>query len=498
MASSDSNRDRDWSTTDQSRTRNNSSHNKPEDNPFIDFRRYVDEQVASFLNSIIGLPSAIFPPQRRDWVVFNDEELNNLARHWRSQAEEASESRNARGRGNSNGGYLSSARGKDGEGVFRGDERNSEDGMGRRPDIETRRNLSHSFPASVFDALFDTAWPFGPSIMFRDFSHLQAPFIFDFLSPSTSAGWPISYLMFSPYSPLHLERQQQIRYRHDTHGFSSWFPSSSSEQDNQERKEPCWRDAFEDLLRVENGQPMLERDGDSQPAVRRREPGKDWLSGMIKRGSLGDGWSYVPRKDGEGYFKFNQIAQDKSSTNSRNELTSMTENEADAALTELDLYDNFLRQVNNQAESIRASPLLREIFDERKRHRGELEELQKSWRDVVESHNSRDTKAIEQPDIMDPMKTELDYYEMQSQTSQTTPPTDGDSSSSPISTTTTTQRRIQPDGSIKTKVIVSKRFADGREETIETEEVKNPSNDMGEQKSPNQQQKHRNGWFWKD
>jgi hypothetical protein len=74
------------------------------------------------------------------------------------------------------------------------------------------------------------------------------------------------------------------------------------------------------------------------------------------------------------------------------------------------------------------------------------------------------------------------------------------SKSSILSTLTTTERHVAPDGSVTTKRVLKKRFADGREETEESIETL-PRNVVGwddiqpEQTSVKKQPKS-NGWFW--
>ncbi|KAF1945548.1 hypothetical protein EJ02DRAFT_338373 [Clathrospora elynae] len=79
-----------------------------------------------------------------------------------------------------------------------------------------------------------------------------------------------------------------------------------------------------------------------------------------------------------------------------------------------------------------------------------------------------------------------------------------------LSTLTTTERSVAPDGSVTTKVILKKRFADGREENSETvhtqrgQEPQNPWRALHQsaQAQPTENQinkdggKKRSGWFW--
>lgn len=49
-----------------------------ESNPLVALRRFADEQVSSMLQSIIGLPSSVSPPQNDRWatIAHNDDPKN--------------------------------------------------------------------------------------------------------------------------------------------------------------------------------------------------------------------------------------------------------------------------------------------------------------------------------------------------------------------------------------------------------------------------------------
>ena len=63
-----------------------------ENNPFVAFRRFADEQVSSLLQSITGLPSAVSPPQSDRWTIFNDDQgYKSMAYRQRSDQSNAGE-----------------------------------------------------------------------------------------------------------------------------------------------------------------------------------------------------------------------------------------------------------------------------------------------------------------------------------------------------------------------------------------------------------------------
>ncbi|KAF3892749.1 hypothetical protein GTR04_5349 [Trichophyton interdigitale] len=460
-----------------------------EENPFISFRRYADKQLSTLLRSVVGLPSAVLPPAK-DWLGLSDEALSQELRARRDSANNDYCQHHKCRDCNPSDGYPSSRGGCD------------EQFFGTNPSKteQHRRYTSQSIPASAFDTLFDSSWPTDPSFLFRDLAHFHRPFIFDFMSPSTSAGWPISYLMFSPYSPLQLERQRQLRPQYQEHASSSWFDSLAPSHEHRDLREPQWREAFEDLLRIENGKAMLDRHPQGE---RTSESGKSWLAGLIQRGSLGDGWSHVSQPDGEGeYFKFQRITSNDTSSDHEGMSQGKVPSEEGEQFSELDLYDNFLHKVSHGAAVSQTSPLLRAILEERKQKRQELEELQLQWREMFrekEMERAEDHQAIADSACFRDTAS-------QSQTNENlSPPI--------VSSVTTTQRQMQPDGSIKTKTVVSRRFADGREENTETEEITRnnriavedsnqaiaTTQDENDSGTPNGRDKKRSGgWFWQE
>lgn len=475
MASRDSSDDRDRASASQKPQAPRDDH---DENCFIALRRYADEQISSLLHAVTGLPSSAFAPSSRDWLVFHDEELNNALGHWRRHSDDDSDGQ----RGNYNG---------------------SKKGNSSR--WPQQRHASHAFPSSVFDSVFDGPFGFGPAAFFRDFSHFHSPFMFDFLAPSTSTAWPIPYLLFSPYSPLHLERiHHGRRHRASDHSLVGWFGplvSSSSSSERTEAREPRWREAFEDLLRLENGKQML----DDTVVTKKEESGKDWLSGMINRGSLGEGWTHVRSSNGDAgdYFKLTSIRKGEEEQGGPEEDR--------GGFTELDLYDQFLHQVNGdvedeEGEPLPASPLMGVILEERRRNRHELEELQKHWREIHQARDAfrreRETQKGESetrviPDHAPrPIEQSGAVVDVEAKTTVAAPSSE-DLASRLVSTVTKTERRTLQDGTVRSRTTVSKRFADGREENYENEEV-NDNNHNQPSSTGGADDKSKGGWFWKE
>ncbi|KAJ8114732.1 hypothetical protein OPT61_g3455 [Boeremia exigua] len=106
------------------------------------------------------------------------------------------------------------------------------------------------------------------------------------------------------------------------------------------------------------------------------------------------------------------------------------------------------------------------------------------------------------PESTQSTETELDAYERLLTPLPSSLPSSG-SQSKILSTLTTTERTIAPDGTVTTKVVLKKRFADGSEQSSETVHTQrgdavHPVNGSwkGMQQSPELEGQKRGGWFW--
>ncbi|KAJ5775157.1 uncharacterized protein N7511_000168 [Penicillium nucicola] len=475
-----------------------------ESNPFVAFRRYADEQVSTMLQSITGLPSQVTPPHNNHWEIFADDH--------------GYESRVSRQRAGNDSGEERYSTNRDGGNAYSGgydDTRNPNKTSHPRSCWSEHDDPWHSQswrkwcngPSDFFglDSFFDRFWLEDRFFPFA--SHLLNPnrsfFLPDMFEDTGSSTWPIAYIMFSPYSPLHLERQAQYRaYREK--GVMSSIMSSLSLDSDQGSSEPQWRDAFEDLLRLDNGKPMLNRD---VPVT--SETGKDWLQGLVQRGSLGDQWKFVPDTQGQpwsGITFSGRTQQDRSlPENADKPVDQKNQQEAES---ELDLYERFLHDIENrEREFFRGSsesPLLRMLLQERRQQQEELEKYRRGVSKAEDEHSSDDNESWLElvsggnkksvPETPPNSSTESQTV-TESKTVNEKVEAPQPAQSRVISTMTRTERIQLPDGSVESKIVKTKRFADGREETDESVEVSHRQ--PGDSKSGESGQS-KSGWFWKD
>ena len=224
-----------------------------------------------------------------------------------------------------------------------------------------------------------------------------------------------------------------------------------------------WREAFQDLLAVQSGQDLPPK-GPQKIS----ESGVDWVSGMIdlamcKRGQASEGSSSAPGKTSDteqdlGLLSLLIGARLPENHADENEDADNDVCESgDARITELDIYDRiFASQHPSSNNIVRAATR-------------SLSHLQEG------SPSDKESKI---PRI--------------------------------LSTLTTTERTTLRDGSLHTKVVLKKRFSDGREESTETvhhqnavRQTQDPAiksfkdeDDRNPGQNKDTKENRSSGWFW--
>ncbi|KAE8161802.1 hypothetical protein BDV40DRAFT_176003 [Aspergillus tamarii] len=482
------------------RDRDSSAHSPQlwpdDDNPFVAFRRFADEQISSMLQSVTGLPSMVTAPPPDHWSIFADDRYYKDA-HTRQRQ---------------------SGDGKEGD-LYAGSETGTSSGStdnspsrsrwpGSDDPWQSHRTRRQSLPHDpfdidfFFDSFFDRFW-FDDRVSSRFFHPYDRP-LFSSMINDESLAWPVTYLMFSPYSPLHLERQAQYRSSRERGVFSSLMSTLNLSAEH-DPAEPQWREAFEDLLRLENGKPMLDRD----PAdISKRESGKDWLQGLVKRGSLGDRFKYISGTEGRPWSTISfdnskhtedgrSLAEGKASSNSAKAEISWGDAEPES-VTELDMYDRFLADIEAREREFfkdaQESPLLRLLFEDKYRVPDNRASLRKA-NQVEDTESKLDQVSGENQKIVSETDSQLATNTSPAETNKSV----AEKSRYVISTRTSTERIRLPDGSIQSKTVKTQRFADGREESNESVEVINPPQASRQSTSPEgaPSDEKPSGWFWK-
>lgn len=408
-------------------------------NPFIAFRRFADDQMSSVMNGIFSISSLFASPSTSPRRSGQDYEK------WLQEARASPQPSTREVEAGRIMGVYTKSYGQ-GQHANQGNSQEpaSDDDCGplkcpyRTDEQETPRQEKA-----------------GPNICFvddttRSFLSLAAlglGFPGNILTAPVHGGQlpsvPIAYLLYSPYSPVRLEQQPYLC----DHGAK-------------------WREAFEDLLAVQNGWKLPPRYSQRIPTS-----SVDWVRGMIdlamyrreegceQLSSTAGKTSRALKQDPALLSRFTST---RSATNDADEDDDVDcddlDEVVDAYITEMDVYDR--------------------IFGSQQRSSSGL------------------TGAAARS-----------FAHLQHESS----PIDTDSGApSILSTLTTTERTTLRDGSIYTKVVLKKRFSDGREESTETvhhqnavdpaqDAASNSIRDMETRKAGKEKEtkeKSPSGWFW--
>ncbi|KAJ6107550.1 hypothetical protein N7523_008873 [Penicillium sp. IBT 18751x] len=472
--------DRDW--TDES-------------NPFVAFRRFADEQVSSVLQSITGLPSSLSPPQHDRWTIFTDDKgYGSMKYRHRDGTENAGDrlypSDQGAGTNPPSGDKDEPASDKNEKLVTRPSQSRQ---LGTDQNQQARRNIHHGpsdfFGIESFFDLFEHDFlPFSSSLF-----HPHHRFSFPDLYEENSPTWPMTYIMFSPYSPLLLERQAHYRARREGGVFSSIMSTLRSDSE-RDPTEPLWREAFEDLLRLENGKPMLDRD---MSTAGKAENGAEWLQSLVKRGSLGDRWKYVTGSDSHPWTGIIFDTGRNENTRALPEKPAESEQNGENAESELDVYDRFLQDIEAREreffESVQESPLLRLLLDERRKAQDAPQNYQHGFPSVDDKQGDDDNESWLDLVSGGHRKSVPESPPEPTTISEAKPVASPEARV--VSTMSRTERKRLADGSVQTTIVKTKRYADGREETDESVETTHPRSEEGQSAEDN---KSKGGWFWKD
>lgn len=428
-------------------------------NPFIAFRRFADEQMSTIFNSVFGLhtPSSSSSPDRatkdyQAWLQEARESRDALDR----EAEEMGKIMDVYTRARDEqqeqeppwDSYIKSMKEQQ-------DQDNAQDDTQRcirdddKPLRCPYRPAEREVPVERFGQTtgFSDVTALDPFPLSKGFS-ISFPFdTFSMIGEQVNSS-PITYLLFGPYSPVRLEQHRLFKDQ-DVH----------------------WREAFEDLLAVQSGREIGSK-CTNRPDLSKAE----WVREMIDMA--------VRQREEERDAEERQEAQRATSTAIRRK-PGFLDRFADS------------RQPENDADEDEADGDFDEADDDDEDDDEEVTELDLYERFLDSKAASSNTSSIAQ-------SARRSFAQLQHDSA----PTATDSAKpSILSTLTTTERVTLPDGTVNTKVVLKKRFSDGREECTETVHTQNPmpqaqlpaakvaSNDKGLNQKEADEKKSK-GWFW--
>ncbi|KIX09702.1 uncharacterized protein Z518_00783 [Rhinocladiella mackenziei CBS 650.93] len=316
------------------------------------------------------------------------------------------------------------------------------------------------------------------------------------MDPFDDTNHTIPWLMLSPYSPIYLCNPSQSRLfkvqiqdSEDTplrisrpRFFERWY----SDVDEKMAEQVPWADAFEDLVSLQQTGKMVDRDSSTW-----RTP-NTWIHDMVNRGSLGSRWGF----DDEGLLVKRHVEQkttDAPSTmkdrctrpkergwgwgcHRRCEKSTGDEQQHSLQLgeKEKDLIDDLVDKATSPLTSF---PLFGSILSAADAIVSAVDQAQKELEEISEEA-SPDDGSEPAPAAQEPTTSSYSATSSSSSSYEDSfssfPSSDGfDPSKSVIATLTSTVTRTLPDGSIETKRVLKRRFADGSEESDESVEMKN-------------------------
>ena len=294
--------------------------------------------------------------------------------------------------------------------------------------------------------------------------HCETQLTSRYLSPFENPHHTIPWLLVNPYSPVFLcnadqpyvgtVRLQQgvnkpFRILH-THHLPPPFIQFNDRRDELARQLP-WADAFEDLLSIQQKGEMVDRDYSTFKTP------KTWIHDMVQRGSLGPTWGFTEQGELTKKSKNLPWAEDEIVSASPN-LSASIELSPDNILT------------SAIAAIARAAEL--DLDEERLKKdpegwlTGNIEKMKK----LFDDDDPEEDTPVDQPSQAEQSFSSTTWSSSESKNNLP----DNPKSESIISSTTTTERWTKPDGSIETRRVFKKRFADGREVEEETHEFGEP------------------------
>jgi len=318
------------------------------------------------------------------------------------------------------------------------------------------------------------------------------------MNPFDNPDHTIPWLMLSPYSPIYLCNPGQARmFRvkiQDSEDvplqisrpkyFQRWY----TEVDDKLSRQLSWADAFEDLVSLQQTGSMVDRNY----STFRTPP--TWIHDMVSRGSLGNRWGFdddgilMKRSTGTVTAETATTMKDRCRWRKERRWGSWRRSEdvpqQPQNVEQEKREDSIDKFIEDLPESITRSPIFGGVITAADSIVSAVEQgIEDVLKETQEELNASTDAAqkIESTEPEDTPYTSLANSSSSSSYSYTSNSSSSYSSSSDpepssvISTLTTTVTRTLPDGSVETKRVFKKRFADGTEESDESTEVQNAS-----------------------
>lgn len=453
-------------------TGNQEQHTDEAANPFVAFKRLADQQISSLLNLAFGSnplssnPSAAAQQFKDDYEGWLKESRNSRTRLER-EAEEAAGSMTQ---------YQQDNRVKC---------------PYRSPAEEKLSDEDTKDLCSFIDLM--ASGTFGARTSSED------------CLPPSEPKVPLEYLLHSQYSPINLEKQKPFSERGT-----------------------AWRAAFEDLLDLENGYGLSDNGGSRSNSA---ESPHQWIRSML---NLGFGkHERLMEQAREQYLenlarRFPCPGQEvRQNPDGQEQPVAANETDEDASLNEIAKAAISLLFGGTFATPRPSAKRVTPVTDYNDGDDDDEEAEEEEDDDDEDGDEGYGVGNNDDGEDEDEEETELDLYRRLLCPGEETRPAEyatkcrvlarlakasiahseaHSSKPSILSTLTTTEKSTLPDGTTHTKVVLKKRFSDGREESTETVHTQNPvpeklkqppaETDRKLETSRTQKQKEKKGWFW--
>jgi hypothetical protein len=475
----------------------------PEDNPFIAFRRFADSQVSSLFNTVLELPKMLDGANHARFKCIMgqaDEELCDKLRNLDIQRSDAIRT-----------------------GAYEHMNGDHQAGANKLAEAQYLEDKIEAVQKRILDDGPSNGLSSNDGAVTQNEMQKQVDLVEKVANRKGQEwGWSWDWGFPRPFDASdNQERQEQHVERHRRHGCRRWRRRQHGEAARQEEaerndsehqpnawavepfapppqfhqpthfEEPCNRRRARDPALRGTGMRRRYSPGALESDDQMQEAGVEWRDAYEDLTRAVDGRPLMPEEQ-----LGNASKQDYSMWSRKLWLDRAAyDNKQDTTPEETRVVQNpspsaHLRKVLAQAEASQEEPSYEYSHDHEDQHDEPPtpKPVQGKW-----------------DDSMPPR--ELDAYErllgLVPKTGEAAPQTQ---SSSILSTLTTTERTVAPDGTVTTKVMLKKRFADGREESSETLHTQRgqgsdsqgafPGAGFPDRERPSKEQPKKSGWFW--
>lgn len=316
----------------------------------------------------------------------------------------------------------------------------------------------------------------------------------------------IDYIFTSPYSPLNLENQHHFQ----EHGQK-------------------WRHAFEDLIAIQSGMEMEDHDSSQMEQCTAR-----WVDSIVDRGIFGarDGnhTSFGTAGGGVGHAGLTLSSAEEAYPVMMRLLRAQARVEQQRKFDEEQEHEENCRRLARLLRAQKQHEQLKKFEDDQDDDDddddeddidGEYDKYEDEEEPLDEEKESTELSLCDillglkgcvfDQDLVQSMASQA--FNDESPFQETSTPKIGNAENgkpSIISTLTTTERTTLPDGTVHTKMVLKKRFADGREESSETTHTtkeqqppqqqkaieRPPTTKVGKTDEADKPAQNKKGWFW--